>query len=92
MNKLKTSSLAREIRSLLFMTAISATMFVPITVLAQDAGDQDAEAAVFDGVRNYSRERDRECLTFTGGFQWQSSDNVDINFDWTHGTLDEDRS
>ncbi|MCP4046708.1 MAG: TonB-dependent receptor plug domain-containing protein, partial [Gammaproteobacteria bacterium] len=52
---------------------------------------EDIEAAVFDGVRNYSRERDRERLTFTGGFQWQPSDNVDINFDWTHGTLDETR-
>jgi len=52
---------------------------------------EDIEAAVFDGVRNYSRERDRDRLTFTGGFQWQPADNVDINFDWTHGTLDEDR-
>ena len=48
-------------------------------------------AAVFDGVRNYSRERDRDRLTFTGGFQWQPADNVDINFDWTHGDLDETR-
>ncbi len=58
-------------------------------VLTEDM--EDIEAAVFDGVRNYSRERDRDRLTFTGGFQWQPSDNVDINFDWTHGTLEETR-
>ncbi len=49
-------------------------------------------AALFDGVRNFNRNRERDRLTFTGGFQWQPSDNLDVNFDWTHGTLDETRN
>jgi len=46
------------------------------------------DAALFDGVRNFERNRDGERLTFTGGFQWQPSESLDVNFDWTHGTMD----
>jgi len=54
--------------------------------------ETEIEAAVFDGVRNYSRDRERDRTTVTTGFQWQPSDNVDVNFDWTHGKLEETRN
>jgi iron complex outermembrane receptor protein len=46
------------------------------------------DAALFDGVRNFDRNRDGDRLTFTGGFQWQPTDSLDVNFDWTHGAVD----
>jgi TonB-dependent receptor len=49
----------------------------------------DFEGGVFDGYRNqyYVNERDRN--TYTGGLQWQPTDQLEIYVDWTHA--DEER-
>jgi len=53
--------------------------------------DYALKASIFDGIRNIRRDRTRDRGTITGGFQWQPTENWDINFDWTHAEIDEAR-
>jgi TonB-dependent receptor len=58
-----------------------------------DLGEGPAESGVgiFDGNRSIIRDRERDRNTFTGGLQWQPSDNWEVYVDWTHGDEEESR-
>jgi iron complex outermembrane receptor protein len=47
------------------------------------------QAALFDGYRNQYTANERDRNTYTGGLQWQPTDQLEIYVDWTHA--DEDR-
>jgi TonB-dependent receptor len=58
-------------------------------VLTEDLDIPDG--GIFDGLRNIRRDRTRDRDTFTGGLQWQPSENWEVYVDWTHGDEEEAR-
>lgn len=54
----------------------------------EDDGYIQFRAGTLDQTRNRRSEKGNERITFTGGAQWQPTDNLDIYVDWTHGRED----